>query len=70
MLSPRTHRYTYAFDLDDDDGRREYEAVLNNPRMRILSKKFATQSETTSDEDSSTTVTRQFLYVDAEEVTL
>lgn len=66
MFTPRTRRQSFSFNLDSGDSDL-YDQILNNPAMRILSKKYATLSETTSHGEESTTVSHLYVYLEVEE---
>ena len=70
-LIPSTRIHALTFNLDDARGRTHYEEILNNPAMKLLSKRFASQSETSSSPDGGeTTLTQQYVYVEVEECVL
>lgn len=66
----KTRRQALKFNLDDAEERQRYEEVLNNPAMKVLTKKHVQQTETTYDGDAETSATELHLYLEVEECTL
>jgi hypothetical protein len=67
MLIEKTKKRAYSFNLDKADQRAEYEEVLNDPTVKIISKEFVNQSESDFGEDFSTTKTERYVYLEVEE---
>ena len=70
MLIARTKRRFESFNLDDKDGAKEYEALIADPGVIIVDKRFATLAETTYEGESSVSISRLWVYVEYEECSL
>lgn len=66
MLIPRAVKRVFSLNLDDNSDRETYEEILNNPANRIISRKWVTQTETTSSGDSTISTSEQYIYLEVE----
>ncbi len=70
MFIARTKRRFESFNLDDKDGAKEYEALISDPGVIIVDKRFATLTETSYEGESSVSISRLWVYVEYEECSL
>jgi hypothetical protein len=60
----------YHFDLHETDQVEEYNELLANPAIRVISKKEVNQTESSFSEDFNTTSTHLHVYLEVEECSL
>lgn len=70
MFIARTKRRFESFNLDDKDDAKEYEALISDPGVIIVDKRFAKLTETSYEEESSVSITKLWVYVEYEECSL
>ena len=70
MLIARTKRRFESFNLDSADGAKAYEELVGDPSVIIVDRRFATLNETTYEGESSTSISRLWVYVEYEECSL
>lgn len=66
MLIAKSERKFDSFNLDSNPEKESYEALLNDPSITIIEKKFTTQTESSFEGESQTSISRLYVYVEYE----
>lgn len=70
MFIETTTKKLLRFNLNDPEDLREYNRVIQNPKIKVVDKQILQQSESHFEKDYSTTTTHHIAYLEIEETDL